>query len=51
MTKYGLRAMDAWHVSIASLVVPALADGEPYGFASRDDARAGVAAEWGFVPV
>ncbi|MEV7967169.1 type II toxin-antitoxin system VapC family toxin [Sphaerisporangium sp. NPDC088356] len=49
--RHGLRAMDAWHVSIASLVVPELADGDSYGFASRDKAQAEVAAGYGFMPV
>lgn len=45
---HGLRAMDAWHVSVASLTVPELADGDAYGFASRDKAQAEIAAEYGF---
>jgi hypothetical protein len=43
--------MDAWHVSIASLIVPELAADESYGFASRDKAQAEVASEYGFVTV
>ncbi|MFC4590910.1 type II toxin-antitoxin system VapC family toxin [Sphaerisporangium corydalis] len=49
--EHGLRARDAWHVSVASLVVPELADGEPYGFASRDKAQAEIAAGYGFLVV
>lgn len=44
-------AMDAWHVAIASMIVPDLANGEPYGFASRDKTQAEVAAAHGFVIV
>lgn len=49
--EHGLRAMGAWHVAVASLTVPELADGEPYGFASRDKAQAEVAAAHGFTIV
>jgi uncharacterized protein len=49
--EHGLRAMDAWHVSIASLIVPELAADVSYGFASRDKAQAEVASEYGFVTV
>ncbi len=46
---YALRAMDAWHVAVASLTVPPLAEpDEPIAFASRDDAQAAVAEGLGF---
>jgi predicted nucleic acid-binding protein len=46
---HALRAMDAWHVAVASLTVPALAEpDEPIAFASRDDAQAAVAESLGF---
>ncbi|WP_199035000.1 type II toxin-antitoxin system VapC family toxin [Glycomyces salinus] len=45
---YGIRAMDAWHLATASLVVPELAAGEQYAFASRDKEQAEVAAARGF---
>lgn len=47
--EHALRAMDAWHIAVASLVVPRLAHaGERVAFASRDDAQAAVAAQLGF---
>lgn len=34
--RHGLRAMDAWHLAVAALVVPPLLDrGEPKAFASK----------------
>lgn len=49
---HGLRALDALHVALASIVLPRLADkGEPLGFASRDGDQATVAASLGFAPV
>jgi predicted nucleic acid-binding protein len=48
VTKHGIRAMDAWHVAVASLTVPELAAGEPFGFATRDSAQANVAGQYGF---
>jgi predicted nucleic acid-binding protein len=49
---YGLRALDALHVALASIAVPPLGDrGEPLGFASRDGAQAAVAQQLGFEPV
>jgi predicted nucleic acid-binding protein len=46
---YALRAMDAWHLAVASLTVPALAEpDEPVAFASRDDDQAVVAESLGF---
>jgi predicted nucleic acid-binding protein len=47
---HALRAMDAWHLAVAQLTVPELAEkGEEMGFASRDDAQAAVAETLGFV--
>lgn len=48
--EHGLRAMDAWHLAVADLIVPGLADpGETIGFASRDEEQSGVAEALGFV--
>lgn len=48
--RHGLRAMDAWHLALARLVLPDLAEGgETLAFASRDEAQAGVARALGFV--
>jgi len=50
--EYGLRALDALHVALASLTLPRLADkGEPIGFASRDGDQATVAESLGFAAV
>lgn len=50
--KYALRAMDAWHLAVAALVVPPLlAPGEQQGFASRDAAQRRVAERLGFVAI
>jgi predicted nucleic acid-binding protein len=47
-----LRAMDAWHLAVAAIVVPPLLEpGEPRAFASRDEAQRQVAEELGFVPI
>jgi predicted nucleic acid-binding protein len=47
--EYALRALDAWHLAVAELTVPALAEkGEEIGFASRDEAQATVAEQLGF---
>lgn len=49
---HGLRAMDAWHLAVAALVLPVLIEpGEERGFATRDRAQAIVAEELGFTPV
>ena len=49
MREHALRAMDAWHLSVASLTIPGLAEpGEEIGFASRDEAKAAVAVVLGF---
>ncbi len=48
---HALRAMDAWHVAVAQLTVPALTEkGEEIGFASRDAVQATVAEQLGFTP-
>jgi uncharacterized protein len=50
--EHTLRAMDAWHLAVAAIVVPPLLDpGEPRAFASRDEAQRQVAEELGFVPI
>lgn len=42
---HALRAMDAWHLAVASIAVPALLEpGEKAMFASRDSAQSAVAA-------
>jgi len=47
--EHTLRALDAWHLAVAELTVPALAEkGEVIGFASRDKAQADVAEQLGF---
>lgn len=47
--EHALRALDAWHLAVAELTVPALAEkGEEIGFASRDEAQATVAEQLGF---
>jgi uncharacterized protein len=48
--KHALRALDAWHLAVASLTLPALAapEQEEIAFASRDDEQAAVAEELGF---
>jgi len=49
---HGLRALDAWHLAVASIVLPKLADkGEPVGFASRDGGQTTVAESLGFAAV
>jgi uncharacterized protein len=50
--EHGLRALDALHLAVASIVLPKLADkGEPVGFASRDGDQAAVAGSLGFAAV
>ena len=50
--RYALRAMDAWHLAVAVLVVPPLLErGEQSGFASRDDAQRRVAERIRFVAI
>jgi predicted nucleic acid-binding protein len=45
---YGIRAMDAWHLACASLLLPELAGDEEAAFASRDKEQAEVAKARGF---
>lgn len=50
--RHALRAMDAWHLAVAALVVPPLLEpGEVQAFASRDDAQRKVAQKLGFVAI
>lgn len=47
--QHALRAMDAWHLSVAALTLPGLAEaGEQMGFASRDASQCAVATDLGF---
>jgi uncharacterized protein len=47
--EHALRALDAWHLAVAALTVPPLAEPrEEIAFASRDDAQATVAELLGF---
>jgi hypothetical protein len=49
---HGLRAMDAWHLAVAGLVLPDLVEpGETASFATRDVAQAGVAQGLGYQPL
>jgi hypothetical protein len=46
--KHALRAMDAWHLAVATITVPPLlAPGEERAFASRDQAQRAVAKQLG----
>jgi uncharacterized protein len=51
--EHALRTLDAWHLAVASLTVPALAapEQEEIAFASRDENQAAVAEELGFTRV
>ena len=50
--RHALRAMDAWHLAVATLVVPPLLEpGEPQAFASRDEAQQKVAEGLGFIAI
>ncbi len=50
--EHGLRALDAWHLAVASIAIPPLADrGEPIAFATRDGDQATVAESLGFVRI
>jgi predicted nucleic acid-binding protein len=50
--RHALRAMDAWHLAVAALVVPPLLEpGEPQAFASRDEAQQKVAEGLGFIAI
>ncbi len=48
--EHALRTLDAWHLAVASLTVPALAEpeGDEIAFASRDETQAAVAELLGF---
>lgn len=47
--EHAIRAMDAWHLAVASLTLPQLVEsGEEMSFASRDTAQAEVAELLGF---
>lgn len=46
--EHGIRAMDAWHLAVAVLTLPGLAEpGEEACFATRDDAQSEVATKLG----
>lgn len=46
--RHAIRAMDAWHLAVASIVLPGLIEaGEDAGFATRDDAQSRVATSLG----
>lgn len=50
--KYGLRAMDAWHLACAQLILPQLAEpGEERAFATRDIEQAEAARALGFASI
>jgi predicted nucleic acid-binding protein len=50
--EHALRAMDAWHLAVASMTVPPLAEArEQIAFASRDEAQAAVAVTLGFTRI
>ena len=50
--RHALRAMDAWHVAVAALVIPPLLHpGEARAFASRDVAQVKAAESLGFVAI
>ncbi len=50
--EHAIRAMDAWHLAVAVLTLPDLAEpSEDLGFATRDDAQSSVAAGLGLRPV
>lgn len=50
--EHGLRAMDAWHLAAASIVMPDLVEPEEKGaFASRDAQQAAVAELLGFTTI
>lgn len=46
--EYAIRAMDAWHLAVADLVLPSLLEpGEDAAFATRDEAQSRVATTLG----
>jgi predicted nucleic acid-binding protein len=49
---HALRAMAAWHLAVAVLTLPVLAEpGEDVGFATRDEAQSSVAVSLGLQPL
>lgn len=50
MREHAPRTLDAWHLAVASLTVPALAapEQEEIAFASRDEDQVTVAEQLGF---
>lgn len=47
--RHGLRAMDAWHLAVAGLTLPVLAEpGEEQAFATRDAGQGDVAERLGW---
>jgi predicted nucleic acid-binding protein len=49
---HGLCALDAWHLALAKLTVPRLAEpGEQVAFASRDEGQRAAAEQLGFRPL
>jgi uncharacterized protein len=47
-----IRAMDAWHLAVAALMLPGLAEpGEELAFVSRDQAQSTVATLRGFTQI
>lgn len=50
--RHALRAMDAWHLAVAALVVPPLLErGEAQAFASREEAQRQAAEGLGFTAI
>jgi predicted nucleic acid-binding protein len=50
--EHPIRAMDAWHLAVASLALPGLAEpGEELAFVSRDHAQSAVATLLGFTQI
>ena len=50
--EHAIPAMDAWHLAVASLVLPGLAEpGEQLAFVSRDQAQSAVATLLGFMQI
>jgi predicted nucleic acid-binding protein len=49
---HGIRAMDAWHLAVAAITLPTLAEpAEQQAFATRDQARGEVAATLGLTVI
>lgn len=49
---HAVRAMDAWHLAVAVVVLPGLTEsGERAGFATRDEAQSAVATALGLLRV